>query len=96
MVDKSTTVTVEVPRPLRAYCDDASELFISATSVRTALAELERLYPDLYRNVCDETGAVRRHVNVFVNSAYLRDREGLETALRPGDVLAIFPAVSGG
>jgi len=39
---------------------------------------------------------VRRHVNLFVNTSHVRDREGLDTALVPGDVVWIIPAVSGG
>ena len=58
--------------------------------------ELERRHPSLYRSVCDETGAVRRHVNLFVNADHIRDRDGLDTALLPGDVVTILPAVSGG
>jgi molybdopterin converting factor small subunit len=50
----------------------------------------------LHRNICDETGRVRRHINVFVNSSHMRDLEGLDTALAPGDVVTILPAVSGG
>jgi molybdopterin synthase sulfur carrier subunit len=92
----ATTVTIQVPGPLRAYCDGASELSVSASSVRQALHELEQRYPDLYSGVCDETGAVRRHVNVFVNTSNVRDGEGLDTALAPGDVVTILPAVSGG
>jgi len=64
--------------------------------VRGALEEIERLYPSLHRNICDETGAVRRHVNLFVNTANVRDLDGVETALGPGDVVTILPAVSGG
>ena len=90
------SIQVLVPAPLRPYCGGVSELGISAPSVRAALAELERSHPSLYRNVCDETGAVRRHVNLFVNTSHVRDREGLDTALAPGDVLTILPAVSGG
>jgi len=89
-------ITVLVPSPLRPYCGGASELSLSAPSVRAALDELERRHPSLHRNVCDETGAVRRHVNLFVNTSHVRDREGLDTALMPGDVLTILPAVSGG
>jgi molybdopterin synthase sulfur carrier subunit len=90
------TITIRVPGALRTYCGGASELLLPAPSVRAALEELERLHPSLYRNVCDETGAVRRHVNLFVNSSHVRDREGLDTALVPGDVVTILPAVSGG
>jgi molybdopterin converting factor small subunit len=64
--------------------------------VRAALEVLERTQPALYRNICDETGAVRRHLNVFVNADHVRDLEGLDTTLRPGDVVTILPAVSGG
>jgi molybdopterin synthase sulfur carrier subunit len=90
------TITLLVPGVLRAYCDGESELTLSAPSVRAALEQVERRHPSLHRNICDETGAVRRHINVFVNSSNMRDREGLDTALMPGDVVTILPAVSGG
>lgn len=90
------TITIYVPGPLRTYCEGAPELAVSAPSVRSALDELARRFPSLYRNVCDETGAVRRHVNLFVNTAHMRDRDGLDTALASGDALYILPAVSGG
>ncbi|MBC7819705.1 MAG: MoaD/ThiS family protein [Planctomycetaceae bacterium] len=92
----STTITIHVPRELRVYCEGARELPLSAPSVRAALVELERQRPVLYRNICDETGAVRRHLNLFVNSVHVRERQGLETTLVPGDTLFILPAVSGG
>jgi molybdopterin converting factor small subunit len=89
-------ITLYVPRELRAYCEGASQLVLSAGTVRAVLDELERRHPSLYRGICDDTGAVRRHVNVFVNKEHMRDRDGLETALVPGDELIIVPAVSGG
>ena len=89
-------VSVLVPGPLRDYCGGAPEITLSVASVRAALAELERKYPALHRNICDETGAVRRHINVFVNSDHMRDRDGLDTVLAAGDVVTILPAVSGG
>ena len=73
-----------------------SRVTLSAASVRAALDELELRYPALYRSICEETGAVRRHISLFVNTSTVRDREGLDTALSPGDVVTILPAVSGG
>jgi molybdopterin converting factor small subunit len=90
------TITIRVPAPLRAYCQGAPELSLSAPSVRAALEQLERSHPSLYLCVCDETGKVRRHVNLFVNTSHIRDREGLDTSLVSGDVIMILPAVSGG
>ena len=81
---------------LRECCGGASELSLAAPSVRAALVELEQRYPSLYRSVCYENGAVRRHVSLFVNVDHIRDRQGLDTPLRPGDVVTILPAVSGG
>jgi len=92
----SATVTVFVPPPLRGCCGGAAELRLSAPSVRAVLEEIERRHPALFRSVCDETGAVRRHVNLFVNSSHIREREGLDTPLAPGDTVTILPAVSGG
>ena len=92
----STTVTIFVPGVLRHCCDGESELAMPAASVRAAFEQLERRYPSLYRSVCDETGAQRRHVNIFVNAFNTRDGNGLDTALLAGDVITILPAVSGG
>ena len=90
------TVTIHVPGALRDCCEGASELSLSASTVRAVLEQIEQRYPSLHRGICDETGAVRRHVNLFVNTSNVRDRDGLDTALAPGDVVTILPAVSGG
>ena len=90
------TVTIYLPGPLRTYSGGAPELSIAAGTVRAALEELERSRSALYRNICDETGAVRRHLNVFVNSDNIRDLDGVDTVLAARDVLTFLPAVSGG
>ena len=87
---------VHLTAPLRPYCAGAAKLSITAGTVRAALEHLERTQAALYRNLCDETGALRRHLNVFVNSHNVRDLAGVDTALSSGDVLTFLPAVSGG
>ncbi len=89
-------IKIRVPPPLRDCCAGAADIESAAGTVRAALAELERRYPSLHRSICDETGAVRRHVNLFVNASHIRDRQGLDTPLVPGDEVTILPAVSGG
>ena len=90
------TVTIHVFGQLREYCAGKSQLSVSAHTVRAALEDLEQSQSALYRNLCDETGRVRKHLNVFVNSDNVRDRNGIDTTLTPGDVVTILPAVSGG
>ena len=89
-------VTIHLPGPLRPYSAGVAELAISADTVKAVLEDLERSRAALYRNLCDETGAVRPHLNVFVNSDNIRDLDGVNTLLAAGDVVTFLPAVSGG
>ena len=90
------TITIHVPGALRTYCAGVAQLSISAHTVRAVLEDLQRSQSALYRNVCDETGTLRRHLNVFVNADNVRDLDGVDTMLKAGDVLTVLPAVSGG
>ncbi len=85
-----------IPRVLQPHSRGQSELRLGGATVREVLDELKREYPALQRCICDETGAVRLHINLFVNNDFLRDRNGLDTRLQPGDVVSVFQAVSGG
>jgi molybdopterin converting factor small subunit len=96
VVFRAMTITIFIPSVLRNRCGGASELSLPASSLRGVIEQIERSHPALYRSICDETGAVRRHVNLFVNTSHMRDREGLDTVLAPGDVVTVMPAVSGG
>jgi molybdopterin synthase sulfur carrier subunit len=92
----SASITVFVPGPLRKECAGAQEIALRVATVRDSLEELGRLHPGLRRSICDETGAVRRHINLFVNTEHIRELEGLDTRFAPGNVLTIMTAVSGG
>lgn len=96
MVEPAPNVTVHVFGQLREYCRGAKELSVSASNLRALLQQLERDEPLLYRNLCDETGKVRRHLNVFVNTENARDLDGVDSTLAAGDVVTFLPAVSGG
>lgn len=96
MMILSVPITMQIPRQLRDLCDGAATLAIAASTVRDALEEMERRHPSIHRSICDETGRLRRHINLFVNSSLMRELQGLETVLESGDVITILPAVSGG
>ncbi len=98
MSRSATAISVYIPPPLRADCGGAREIALdpSPPTVRALLAAIEREYPNLHRGVCDETGAVRRHLNLFINSTHVRERGGLDAALSPRDEVVIMTAVSGG
>ena len=96
VAEREPNITIHVFGQLREYCAGATELSLTARTVRAVLEQLEREQPLLYRNLCDETGKVRRHLNVFVNTENVRDRDGVDTTLAAGDVVTFLPAVSGG
>lgn len=89
-------VTVNIPSVLRSSCGGEAELTLPAHTVREALQQIEKTYPQLYRSVCNETGAVRQHVNLFIDSSLVRGAPDLDRTLSEGEVITIFQAVSGG
>ena len=96
VVESAPNIMIHIFGQLREYCAGAKELSVAARTVRALLEQLERDQPLLYRNLCDETGKVRRHLNVFVNTENVRDLHGVDTTLAAGDVVTFLPAVSGG
>ena len=92
----ATSIEIRIPGLLTQYSGGLRTLELSGVTVGSALEELQRRYPSLHGNICDETGAVRRHIGVFVNEDHIRDLNGLDTPLAPGDAVTIMPAVSGG
>jgi sulfur-carrier protein len=90
------SISVQIPATLRFECGGKSQLTVSASTVGQALLQLEQNHPAVYRSVCDETGAVRRHVHLFVNNDLLKGGNSFDTPLNSGDTLFIMPAVSGG
>jgi sulfur-carrier protein len=89
-------VNVRVPTPLRKYTAGAGAVEAEGNTVAALVDDLDRRYPGLKERICDETGQVRRFVNIFVNGEDIRFLQQLETALKAGDELSIVPAIAGG
>jgi molybdopterin synthase sulfur carrier subunit len=90
------SVRVRIPTPLRAATDGVSELQLEALNVLGVIDALEMQYPAIKGRLRDESGALRRFVNLYVNGEDVRFKNGLETSLSAGDELSIIPAVAGG
>jgi len=90
------SVRVRIPTPLRSATDGTAELQLDAPNVEGAITELEMRYPAIKGRLRDESGAMRRFVNLYVNGEDVRFKNGLETSLSAGDELSIVPAVAGG
>jgi sulfur-carrier protein len=89
-------VSVRVPTPLRKFTNGIDEVSVDGTTVRSLVENLDQKYPGIKERICDETGKIRRFVNVYVNGDDIRFLQNLETALKEGDTISIVPAIAGG
>jgi molybdopterin synthase sulfur carrier subunit len=89
-------VKVRVPTPLRKYTQGADEVSAQGPSVKAIVEDLEKNYPGIKERLCDESGKIRRFVNVYVNGDDIRFLQNLETSLKEGDAISIVPAIAGG
>jgi molybdopterin synthase sulfur carrier subunit len=93
-------VRVILPGVLRELAEGLSELVVpvgsEATSLRKVLDAVVVTRPQLGARIRDETGALRRHVNVFVDGQDVRNLGGLDVLVGPDAVVHILPSIAGG
>lgn len=89
-------VNVRIPTILRTYTGGASEVTASGGTLGEVIEDLEAAYPGLRARVLDDSGKLRRFVNVYVNDDDVRFAEGLATETKDGAAVSIIPAVAGG
>lgn len=87
--------SVQIPTALRKLTGGASELKVTAATVRDALAEIDRSHPGFSSKVLDG-GAVKPFIRIFVGPDDIAELEGLDTALTARDEVSIIPAIAGG
>ncbi|MFI7600872.1 MoaD/ThiS family protein [Actinoplanes sp. NPDC049681] len=89
--------TVLVPGVLRAEAGGAARLEVTAEgSLRAVLEEVAERWPRLERRIRDESGVLRRYVNVYVDGEDCRRSGGLETPVAAGAEIQVLPSVAGG
>jgi len=92
----SLSVIVRIPTPLRKLTNDQDVVTGSGETLSLCIDGLEAQFPGLKDRLLDETGELRRFVNIYVNGEDVRFAQGVQTRLKPGDEISIVPAVAGG
>lgn len=72
------------------------EFQVPGVTVREVLTAVFVRQPTLRRYLLTDDGALRRHVNIFVNEELIEDRRGLSDVVGEGDRIQVLQAVSGG
>lgn len=88
--------TVRIPTPLRRLTGNQAKVTASGGTIAELVAALEAAYPGIKDRLVDETGEIKRFVNVFVNGDEIRTLQGAATPLKDGDEVSIIPAMAGG
>jgi len=87
---------VRVPTPLRKFTQGCDEVDASGQTISGLFNDLEQNYPGIKERIIDDTGKVRRFVNVYVNGDDIRFLKNMDTAIKDGDNVSIVPAIAGG
>jgi len=89
-------ITVRIPTPLQKLTQNQAEVKASGTTIKELIEDLEKNFPGIKERVCDETGKIRRFINIYVNEEDVRFLQQDETPLEDGDEVSIIPAIAGG
>ena len=89
-------VTVRIPTTMRPISGGSSTVSVEGSTLGEVLAALEAAHPGFQERLFDDSGALRKFVNVFVADDDVRFLEGLETKVPAGETVSIIPAVAGG
>jgi molybdopterin synthase sulfur carrier subunit len=89
-------VQVLIPTPLQKFTNDEASVSLDAANVSSLVDALEVRFPGIKSRLCDDSGKLRRFLNIYVNSEDIRFLDNETTALSDGDEVSIVPAVAGG
>jgi molybdopterin converting factor small subunit len=89
-------VTVRIPSQLRPLAGGSSEVSLEGATVAEVLKALEAAHPGFHDRLFDDSGKLRRFVNVFVAEEDIRFLDGIDTPVAEGATVSIVPAVAGG
>lgn len=87
---------VKFTSALKPFFPTLKDVEAKGDTVRELLREVERQYPGITTYLTDETGSLRKHVNIFLQGDLVKDRQTLSDVVSHSDEVIIFQALSGG
>jgi len=90
------SVKVRIPTPLRKLTHEQELVEVAPGTIGAAIAEMQSRFPGIRERLMDESGQVRRFVNIYVNEEDIRFLQNNDTPLKDGDEVSIIPAIAGG
>jgi adenylyltransferase/sulfurtransferase len=87
---------LRVPALMKTYLNNETEVQLQGGTIAEVLSDLTIRYPAIKPHILDRDGALRRYVNLFVNSTNIKDLNGLQTPIQVNDKIILLPSISGG
>ena len=89
-------VKIRIPTQLRELTGGTGEVTVEGSTVGETLKALDSAHGGFSERLFDDSGQLRRFVNVFVADEDVRFLQGLDTPVADGQTVSIVPAVAGG
>ena len=87
---------VIIPTLLRRLTENADAVEVEAETVKDILDRLDERYPGFRARVCEETGELRRFINIYIDGEDVRFLNNLSTRVPERAEVSIVPAIAGG
>ena len=89
-------IKVRIPTPLRPLTKGQGEVDTQAGTIVEMIDTLNVSHPGIKDRLCDDTGELRRFVNIYVNEEDIRFLGGANYAFQDGDEVLLVPSIAGG
>lgn len=90
------SVKVKIPTQLRSLTEGSAEVEANGARVGDLISDLNHRHPGIQQRLLDDSGQLRRFVNVYLNDEDVRFLQGLDTEVPEHASVSIIPAVAGG
>jgi molybdopterin converting factor small subunit len=89
-------IKIAIPTPLRRITGDADTIEVSPGTINEMIESVETRYPGFRARLCEDSGALRRFINIYVDGEDVRFLDNLATRVTDGAEVSIVPAIAGG
>ena len=88
-------VNVKIPTPLRKFTNQEGTVETEGDTVKDIIENLEKKHPGIKKRLLDDTGKIRKFINIYVGDEDIRFLQKEETKVE-GKEISIVPSIAGG
>ena len=88
---EKTSVIMRLPSTLSVFSGGKSQLLLNAETFEQLLNALGQSYPQVWEQLCDEQGRVRKKIHIYVSNRLVTTPDDLDMPLKPGQEIIVLP-----